>query len=187
MMRALASRKHNFTIHAMVNTTHAQRFQEIMQSTGAHFTQNQFEVDAIGPDTAIVLKEKIDQGEWVAIVGDRTPADDKGRVVTANFFGEPAFFAQGPFLLASLLECPVYLFFCIKKNNQYNIVFEKFAEKIELQRSLRAQEVQAWVQQYAERLEEHAAATPLQWFNFFDFWQPHPTLCPPPTKKVSAR
>ena len=186
MMRALASRKHNFTIHAMVNSTHAQRFQEIMQSTGAHFTQNQFEVDAIGPDTAIVLKEKIDQGEWVAIVGDRTPADDKGRVVAANFFGEPAFFAQGPFLLASLLECPVYLFFCIKKNNQYNIVFEKFSEKIELQRSLRAQEVQAWVQQYAKRLEEHAAATPLQWFNFFDFWQPHPTLCSPPTKKVSV-
>lgn len=185
VMRALASRKHNRSIHAVVNTTHAQRFQEIMKSTGEHFGQNQFEVDAIDPGTAIVLKEKIDQGEWVAIVGDRTPADARGRVVAANFFGEQASFAQGPILLASLLECPVYLFFCVKKNNQYNIVFEKFAETIELRRSIRAQEVQIWVQRYADRLEAQAAVTPLQWFNFFDFWQPDTAVQQQKTKKAS--
>lgn len=185
VMRALALHKHNLTIHAVVNTTHAQRFQEIMQSTGEHFKQNQFEVDAIDPGTAIVLKEKIDQGEWVAIVGDRTPTGASGRVVAANFLGEQALFAQGPILLASLLECPVYLFFCVKKNDQYNIVFEKFAEKIELRRGARTKDVQTWVQRYADRLAIHAAATPLQWFNFFDFWQPGQTVHQQQAEKAS--
>jgi predicted LPLAT superfamily acyltransferase len=32
---------------------------------------NLMPVNDIGPDTAILLQEKLDRGEWIAIVGDR--------------------------------------------------------------------------------------------------------------------
>jgi predicted LPLAT superfamily acyltransferase len=142
-----------------------------MEEACDDFTVNLLQVQDMGPDMAIILKEKIDKGEWLVIVGDRTPPSENGRVVPVDFLGMRAAFAVGPVLLATVLECPVYLFFCVKKNGRYSVEFEKFADKIELPRQTRAYAMQEWVQRYARRLGEHAMAAPLQWFNFFDIWQ----------------
>ncbi|TXG93237.1 MAG: glycosyltransferase family 2 protein [Rhodocyclaceae bacterium] len=171
MMRALASREHQITINAVVYSDNAMRFNSVMEEACEGFTVNLLQIKDFGPDTAIILKEKIDKGEWLVIVGDRTPPSENGRVVLVDFLGMQAAFAMGPVLLASLLECPVYLFFCVKKNGQYSVDVEKFAEKIELPRQNRLQAMQDWVQCYASRLGAHAMAAPLQWFNFFDIWQ----------------
>lgn len=61
-------------------------------------------VSHIGPETAIMLRQKLDAGEWVAIVGDRTAVNrQRGgsrRVIWSEFLGKPAPFPQGPFVLA---------------------------------------------------------------------------------------
>jgi predicted LPLAT superfamily acyltransferase len=85
--------------------------------------------------------------------------------------GESAAFPQGPFILASLLECPVFLLFALHNGEQYNIVLEPFSEKIVLPRRQRETLLQTVIQQYAARLEHYCRLTPLQWFNFYNFWQ----------------
>ena len=170
MMRALAARDRRVTINVVVHTEHAARFNAMMESSCKGFSVNLLQVREMGVDTAIVLKEKIEQGEWLVIVGDRTPPFDNGRVVQADFLGEPAPFAQGPIVLGSVLECPVYLFFCVKKNVRYQVDFELFSDRIVLPRAHRTEALHHWVQRYAHRLEAHALNSPLQWFNFFDFW-----------------
>ncbi len=170
MMRALASLQHKTTINAVVYTEHAEKFNRQLASSNPRFQVNLLQVTSFGADTAIMLKDKIDQGELLVIVGDRTPPAENGRISTASFLGSPAPFAQGPWLLASLLECPVYLFFCLKQDQRYHIHFEPFAERITLPRQDRQGALRQYIQRYAQRLEYYCGLAPLEWFNFYDFW-----------------
>ncbi|MCA8949405.1 MAG: lipid A biosynthesis acyltransferase [Planctomycetes bacterium] len=126
----------------------------------------------IGSDPVGVMatvKARVEAGDFVAILGDRTGLNE--RTTTARFFGAPARFPSGPFLLASLLQCPVYLVFGLyHEPNRYELSCEPFAERLDLPRADRAGALQAVVQRYAERLEHHCRLAPDNWFNFFDFW-----------------
>jgi predicted LPLAT superfamily acyltransferase len=119
---------------------------------------------------AMKVSERIEQGELVAILADRVGLNDKQ--IELPFLGQTARFPTGPFLLAALLKCPVYLVFGLYyEPNRYELFCEPFAERIELPRAQRAAALQAVVQRYAERLEHYARLAPDNWFNFFDFWK----------------
>ena len=105
------------------------------------------------------------------IAGDRTSVTSPGRVIYSSFLGEPAAFSQGAFILASILDCPVYFLFCLKEKNNYRVIFEHVAETLKFSRKNRQASLTAVVDQYAKRLEHYCLAYPLQWFNFFNFWQ----------------
>ena len=170
MTRALALRDAHTKVTAVVYTEHAQRFNEILAKTSRDFGKQLVQVTDFGPDTALMMQSRIDAGELLVIVGDRVPPHDAGKTVDACFLDAAAPFAQGPYILAHALECPVYLFFCLKEGRGHRLYFESFAERIELPRSERAAHVTAWAQRYAERLEHYCRKAPYQWFNFFDFW-----------------
>jgi len=173
MCRALGHAAGVRKVNAVVYTRHAARFAKLLAMTASGYGVNLIHVPDMGIDTAIVLKEKIDQGEWVVIVGDRTPASDNGRVQQVNFLGYPAPFAEGPWILASLLECSVYLLFCLKEGGRYRIELEPFSDRIALPRKMRKAALHAVIENYASRLEFHARRVPMQWFNFYDFWEGH--------------
>lgn len=108
------------------------------------------------------------------MVGDRTSVAHAGRSISCEFLGHPAQFAEGPFILASLLDCPVYFLFCLKKAGRYEVYLEKVADKLELPRATRKEDLERVIRRYAALLEEQCLAFPYQWYNFFDFWQePH--------------
>ncbi|SFN44288.1 glycosyltransferase family 2 protein [Xenorhabdus japonica] len=183
--RALAQQTGKPTINALVFTEHAERFKQIIEEVSPQAGINLLPVTDVGADTAIILKEKIDAGEWVAIVGDRIAVNpsraNTQRVVWSQFLGHSAPFPQGPFILASVLRCPVLLMFALRQNNQFKIYCEHFANPLELPRKQREQALQQAVDLYASRLEHHVLQSPLDWFNFFDFWQL------PSDRKNSAR
>ncbi|MGF6369629.1 putative LPLAT superfamily acyltransferase [Paraburkholderia sp. RAU6.4a] len=170
MMRALAIRGEHAKVTAVVYTGHARRFNEVLASSNRDFARHLLEVGDFGPETAVLMQQRIDAGELLVIVGDRVPAREAGRTTDAQFLGASAPFAQGPYVLAHALGCPVYLFFCLKERDGYRMYFEPFAERIELPRRERAQHLAAWAQRYALRLEHYCRKAPYQWFNFFDFW-----------------
>lgn len=171
MSRALARSAGRATINAIVFTEHARRFNDLLASANEDFHINLIQVSDLGPDTAILLEEKIGRGEHLVIVGDRTPPSGDGRVTSANFLGHPAPFAQGPWILAAALRCPVYLFFCLREAaGRYCIYFEPFAERIELPRLVREKILGEVAGRFAGRLEAYCRLAPYQWFNFFDFW-----------------
>jgi predicted LPLAT superfamily acyltransferase len=171
MLRAIANLNGIVKVNAVVYTEHAKRFAEALAEASPSFQVNLLQVSSMGPDTAISLQDKIARGEMLVIVGDRTPPAENGRVVAANFLGSPALFPQGPFVLASILACPVYLFFCTRGEDQaYSIHFELLAERIDLPRARRTEAITDYAQRYADRLTQLCTASPFQWFNFFDFW-----------------
>lgn len=169
--RALAAMNSDLKVNALVYTRNARKFTRLIEEFAPDFCDRLILVEEIGSDTIIQLRTLIERGEIVVIVGDRTPASENGRVVTADFLGEAAEFAVGPYLLGHLLECPVGLLFCVRDGERYHVTLERFANSIRLPRSKRNEQLSRLAQAYAARLEHHVLQAPLQWFNFFDFWR----------------
>lgn len=119
--------------------------------------------------STLKIRERIADGEMVALLGDRLGINEKH--IEVEFLGAPARFPTGPFLLASMLKCPVYLVFGLYyEPNRYELFCEPFAETLNLPRGSRQQALEETVQRFAHRLEFYARKAPYNWFNFFDFW-----------------
>jgi predicted LPLAT superfamily acyltransferase len=123
-------------------------------------------------DTASMIqaKECIERGEIVGILADRAPPGH--RDVPTPFLGGVASFPSGPWVLASLLGAPVFLFYAVSTGRRaYRAVIEPFAERVVLRRESRMADLQTYVGSYAASLEQACRAAPLEWFNFFPFWE----------------
>jgi predicted LPLAT superfamily acyltransferase len=121
------------------------------------------------PQSLLQVKECLDHGEIVGVLGDRLFKSEKS--VTCRFLGAEARFPEGPLLMAALLQAPVVLFFGLYRGGKkYDIYFEPFAERIDLNPQQRAEEMRAWIERYARRLEHYCRLAPYNWFNFYDFW-----------------
>jgi predicted LPLAT superfamily acyltransferase len=106
------------------------------------------------------------------------------------FLGSGAPFPIGPIFLAHLLQCPVYLFFCVQDGQGYRVHMEPFAERLELPRQGREAAIRDWVARYAAAVEARCRETPFQWFNFYDFWganqaEPVPPRAPSPPEPLA--
>ncbi len=169
MARAIADKY--IKMNALVFTKNAMKFNKVFQRVSPKVSQHLLHVDNIGLDTAVILKEKVDRGEFVIILADRTPISSPDRVNTCHFLGYPASFGQGAFILGNLLNCPVYTMFVLKEQKTYRIYLDLFTKRITLPRKQRQQALQKYIEKYAQQLEKYCLKAPYQWFNFFDFWQ----------------
>src|SRR5262249_57318797 len=124
----------------------------------------------MGPQTAIELKECVERGEWLAIAGDRTPVHRQSRTCRVPFLGGEASFPVGPYILAALMGCPVYLMFCLREGSRHTVHFERLADSVSLPRYDRERGLRELAARYAQRLEHYCLLAPLQWYNFYDFW-----------------
>jgi predicted LPLAT superfamily acyltransferase len=126
-----------------------------------------------GIDFMLRIKELVEGGAIVAILADRVPpsAGDE-RSIEVDFMGSPARFPTGPYLLASMLKCPVYMTFGLYRGGaRYDLHCEPFADAIELPRKNRQEALANYVSRYATRLAHYARTAPDNWFNFYDFWE----------------
>lgn len=169
--RALAETGQHLTMNVLVHTRHAEQFNRLLGEAGAS-NLRLVQVSELDPATMLLLSERLDAGEWLAIAGDRVPLDG-GRHVTVDFLGRPARLPQGPWLLAGLLQCPVNLFSCIKFRGRYRVQVEAFAPAVRWRRGERDAVIQSLAQRYADRLGALCLEAPHQWFNFFPFWTAH--------------
>ena len=119
------------------------------------------------PTTSLELVAALRRGEVVAVQGDRA-LGTRGDVLIP-FFGWPAPFPLGPFLLASAVEVPLVPAFCLLDSNYQYVV--KVAEPLIVPRGREEDAARAWV----AVLEDVVRECPTQWFNFFDIWSPPPS------------
>lgn len=168
-MRA-QSRSKEIIINIVGNFSNATMVNSVLQALNPETSIRVISIGSGGIDFIFTIRELIDRGEFVAILGDRNTAHS-GRSVRVPFLGDIASFPAGPFLLAASLRCPVLLTFgLLREDNSYDLYCEPFAEKIVLPRKERAQALEHYVSSYAERLEYYCRLAPDNWFNFFDFW-----------------
>ena len=167
--RALAELGEQVTMNVLVHTRHAEQFNRLLGEAGASHLRL-IQVSELNPTVMLQLSQRLENGEWLAIAGDRVPLHG-GRNIEVDFLGHPALFPQGPWLLAGLLKCPVNLMFCLKHEGRYRVILEPFTDAVLWRRSDREQVIAHWATRYAERLGHYCLEAPQQWFNFYPFWK----------------
>ena len=155
----------------LVHTRHAENYNRLIRTFRPDAAFDLMQVSELGPESAIALRERIEAGQWVVIAGDRTPVSGQAHTSRAPFLGRLAPFSHGPYVLAALLDCPVYTLFCLREGRQYRLDVREFAARIDLPRSGRREALAAHAARFAQILETAALKAPLQWYNFFDFWE----------------
>ncbi|MBX2849936.1 MAG: hypothetical protein KTR16_16545 [Acidiferrobacterales bacterium] len=172
--RGFMHRYNHKVINILVHDKHSENYNTIMQQLNSESRLNIFQVEEFDIPTMLKLKNKIDDGEWIFIAGDRTPPSGNERTVTVDFMGRKAALPIGPYMLAKGLDCPVQLVFASYDYSQPELPvrfkLSHFAERIELRRPHREQQLLDYAQAYAKELERHCQQAPFQWFNFYDYW-----------------
>lgn len=120
------------------------------------------------PGAMLRVKEQLETGAIVGMLGDRILANDKR--VLCEFFSSNAAFPQGPLQLAAILGVPVVLAFGLYRGgNRYDVHFERFDAASADAPPGRFDP--AAIERYAKRLEHYCRLAPFNWFNFYDYWQ----------------
>ena len=125
---------------------------------------------ALGSVEAMLrVKELLEEGVFVGMLGDRTPGGEA--VMEVPFLGGTARFPLGPMRAAALLGRPVILMLGLYLGgNRYRVVFERIADFSGEQARGREAAVREAVARYVGRLEEYCREYPYNWFNFYRFW-----------------
>jgi predicted LPLAT superfamily acyltransferase len=129
----------------------------------------------IGPETIILLQERLAAGELVVIAGDRTSANSRKKYFTIPFLKEDAPFAYGPFLLAALLNVPSYFVFGLRQkdislSSQYDMHVHKMPVSFDCSRRERGGRMEEAARFYAGLLEGYCKQHPYQWYNIYNYW-----------------
>jgi len=185
LCRVLSTQRSGLKLTVLVHTKHAKAFNRMLAQLDPRSALDLLQVTEMTPATAIMLSERIAQGQFVVIAGDRVPVAPprngaQSRVVPASFLGQSAAFPVGPYVLASVLQCPIYMLFSMRGARGPEVHFEllRTAFKLPGRKAAgctgpdpREAALAALAADYAARLEHHCALAPLEWANFYDFWQ----------------
>ena len=167
VLRTLGVTQQDFPLKVLMDIAHNQNITRFLDALNHKIASTVIVPDR--PDTLLRVKESLDAGFLVGMLGDRVSSGDK--TTQCRFFGSPATFPAGPILIAAMMHCPVILFFGLYRGGKrYEIYFEHFADDVILNRDHRAEDIQHWMQRYADRLEHYARIAPYNWFNFYPFW-----------------
>lgn len=177
LCRALTPHVPGLRLIALVHTAHAEAFNLMLRRLAPEDPVELIQVTELDPGTAMRLAERVAEGAFIAIAGDRVPVQGS-RHAMAPFLGQTAPFPVGPYVLAATLGCPLFAMGCIHRGEGYAIDFVKLADKVSLPRTSRDAALAECAAGFAAWLEAQVCAAPYDWFNFFPFWDQVPHDAP---------
>ncbi len=169
MFRALVDKVAGVKMNVLVFNDNAAQINRLMKRLNPRADLELIQISTVDPGTAMMLNEKVTNGEFLVVAADRTSPTAPEKSMLAPFLGQKAAFPQGVFILAGLLDCPVFLLFCLEQG-KHHFYLEHFADSMPIPRRQRATLLQGYIERYAQRLQHYVLMAPDQWFNFFDFW-----------------
>ncbi len=171
LMRYMALEQ-NFKMNIVAYWDNSPMLQELLEYVDPSSQLNILKVDASEPQSILNVKDRIDNGELVAILADRKSAGTSSRDVQVPFLGGWTSLPTGPYIIAHVLDCPVLLTYALRTGPRtYDMYAEMFAERISLPRSSREDQLEHYAGKLAKRMEEISYRAPYQWYNFYDFWE----------------
>jgi len=108
------------------------------------------------------INEALSKNELICFTGDRYFEGSK--FLEGELLGKTAKFPAGPFLIASRLGVPVVYVYVMKEKNLHYHLYARVAQNV------KKRDAQGLLNSYTQNLESMIRKYPLQWFNYFDFW-----------------
>lgn len=165
----LSAQQERFRVHILGYFENARMVNSLLEELNPGHAERVIALEPGNAKQMLKVKELIESGDVVAMAADRVGLNDK--TIEVEFFGRKAAFPTGPWILASVLRCPVYLTFGLySPPNRYHLFCEPFVERVVLPRKRRQEALRELVERYAARLEEFVRRSPNNWFNFYDYW-----------------
>ena len=177
VIRALGWKDTDLRVAMVMHEDNAKKINAMLAAINPEAVQDIIGLGHI--DSMLKVQERLDAGDAIGMLADRTPGDDT--LYPVQILGADASLPVGPFRMAALLRRPVvFMAGLYLGGNRYAIHFEPLADFSGLARGQRDAAVQAAITRYAALLDHYCRKAPYNWFNFFDFWQP--ALTTPPFK-----
>jgi predicted LPLAT superfamily acyltransferase len=168
-MRFLGTTQRKLPLSILLDREQGKKMMGLLERLNPTLATQLIDASLRGPELVLKLKESLQAGRMVCMMGDRARANE--RAFEVPFVDRTVRMPEGPWSLATALGVPVILGFGLYQgSNRYDVYFELFAERITSDRRSRAQDLKAWTQRYAARLEHYARLAPYNWFNFYDYW-----------------
>lgn len=165
--RAISNELDWLDIHVLMYVRHSSQFIKILNQI-SKFPLKILQIGELGVGEMLQIKEIIDRGGHIGVMGDRVPVSgDKS--VRLSLLGRECELPVGGFMLAGLLKCDVSTFWVVKTPSGYELSFKNLAKNLTLGRDKLASTTQ-FAKLYAHELESMCERYPHMWFNFFDFW-----------------
>lgn len=172
IVRALGRRQPDLKVAMLMYGDNARKLNEALSAINPAAMQSVIPLGQV--DSMLQVQAALEEGMALGVLSDRTLSSDTTQRL--DFLGAEAAFPVGPMRLAAMLKKPVlFMSGLYLGGNRYAIHFERLADFSATDRAGRDAAVQAAMIAYAACLERHCRAAPYNWFNFFDFWRPHPT------------
>lgn len=171
VIRAIGWKYEDLRVAMVMHQGNAQKIIAALAAINPEATQ-----DIIGlghVDSMLKVREYLDEGNVVGMLGDRTPGGET--LHSVQILGADADLPVGPFRMAALLRRPVvFMAGLYLGENRYAIHFDTLADFSDVGRGQRDAAVDAAITRYALLLDQYCRKAPYNWFNFFDFWQADP-------------
>ena len=125
--------------------------------------------DGIGASLAI--NNALKDGDMVCMLADRVFGEQPA--VTVKFMGGNVRMPLGPFHAAAVTGVPILIGFLVKTGfSSYTVqVDEPWYIRLPHRRADRGAALQNAVQRWAKRLELQVRRYPMQWHNFYNYWE----------------
>jgi predicted LPLAT superfamily acyltransferase len=117
------------------------------------------------------IQEALGKNAFVCMHADRFLEGNK--TLSGLFLNQPASFPAGPFLLAHTFQVPVSFVFAMK-DRPFDYHF--YASQPKIYKGSRESSVEDMLRDYCLAMETTIRKYPLQWYNYYDFWNQRLTL-----------
>jgi predicted LPLAT superfamily acyltransferase len=107
------------------------------------------------------INAALTNNELVCFTGDRYFEGTK--FLSEKMLGQETHFPAGPFLIASRLKVPVVFVYVMKEPNLHYHLYAREA-------TVKHRDEKGLLKEYVQSVESILQKYPLQWFNYFDFW-----------------
>jgi predicted LPLAT superfamily acyltransferase len=162
--------KENLRLNILGYFKNARMINAVLEKLNPDANASVISIEDSSPEFILRIRERVERGELVAVLGDRVGPD--GRAARVDFLGAKASFPTGAYLLASILRCPIYLTFGLyHAPDRYDLYCEPFEQDVRIPRSGRDEALAVYAQRFAARLEHYVRLAPDNWFNYYEFWE----------------
>ncbi|HSQ43150.1 MAG TPA: hypothetical protein VLM37_12795 [Fibrobacteraceae bacterium] len=174
VMRALSTAYRVEVVPVMYGAS-SRKFMETLQKVNPQYRMDVIFMEEHGAGSILLIQQAVAQGKMVAIMGDRIPpGTTRLRVANFDFLGQLANFNLNPWIVASVLHCPVLFTVGVRVGlRQYKVSADLLTENLIRDRRKPDQGLTSVMELFVRQMEQLCHNYPLQWFNFFDFWRQH--------------
>ena len=163
--RALSASTAGIKINVLIFRKHSENFMKFIEKMGGGVKI--LYVGELGIGEMLQIKELLQNGEHIAVMGDRMPVDSD-KFQSEDFLGRSANFPIGGYLLAKILDAPLFSLWCYEGREGRELRLQPLPAPLKSRDKARS--VAPPLKCYVRQLELYAKEFPSQWYNFFDFW-----------------